>query len=182
MDHPDRVVQDEEASPRGAEEGPCESVVVRWRWELAMMEVGLQWGVEYHEGKDAKGVHKRGSHTSPAVVGAQGGQLGPWSRGPGDGRGWVATKTLEQTRQGRSGGHRQGDRPYKTSLRGCMKCGGGLLLFGTSDFTPCPVVLECLERAGTNTLVDPAVVENDFALLTGILAEQVLTRLFVGVN
>lgn len=63
-----------------------------------------------------------------------------------------------------------------------MKCGGGLLLFGTSDFTPCPVVLERLERAGTNTLADPAVVENDFSLLTGILAEQVLTRLFVGVN
>ena len=49
--------------------------------------------------------------------------------------------------------------------------GGGLLLFGTSDFTPCPVVLECLECADTNTLEDPAGVKNDFALLTGILAK-----------
>lgn len=63
-----------------------------------------------------------------------------------------------------------------------MKCEGGLLLFRTSHFAPCPVVLKCLECAGTNTLMDPAGVKNDFALLTGILAEQVLTRLFVGVN
>lgn len=107
MDHPDRVVQDEGAFLRGAEEVPYESVVVRWRWELAMTEVGLQWGVGYHEGEDAKGVHKRDSHTSPVVVGAQGDQLGPWSRGSGDVGGWLATKTLEQRRQGHSGkGHR----------------------------------------------------------------------------
>ena len=37
------------------------------------------------------------------------------------------------------------------------------LLFGTSDFTPCPVVLECLKRAGANAFVDPAGIKNDFA-------------------
>lgn len=52
-----------------------------------------------------------------------------------------------------------------------MECDGGLLLFGTSEFTPCPVVLECLQCTGTNTLEDPTGVKNDFALLTGILAK-----------
>lgn len=62
------------------------------------------------------------------------------------------------------------------------KWAGELLLFCTSHFAPCPIVLECLECPGTNTLVDPARVKDDFTLLTGILAEQVLTRLFMGVN
>lgn len=104
MDHPDRVEQDEGAFLWEAGEAPCESVVVRWRWELAMTEVGLQWEVGYHEGEGASGVDKRGSHTSPVVVGAQVGRSGQWSRAPGGGWGWMATKTLEQTRQSRSGG------------------------------------------------------------------------------
>ena len=87
MDHPDRVAQDEGAFQREAEEEPCESVVARWRWELAMTEVGQQWEVGYREGEGASGVHKRGSRTSPVVVGAQVGQLGPWSRAPGGGGG-----------------------------------------------------------------------------------------------
>ena len=50
-------------------------------------------------------------------------------------------------------------------------CAGGLLLFSTSHFATCPIVLKRLECAGTNTFVDPARVKNDLALLTGILAE-----------
>lgn len=98
MDHPDKVVSDEGAFLRGAEEGPCESVVVRWHWELAMTEEELQWEAAYREGEGALGVHRRDSRTSPAAVGAQGDQLEPWSRGPRGEGGWVATKTLEQMR------------------------------------------------------------------------------------
>lgn len=114
MDHPDRVVQDEGAFLREVEGGSCESAEVRWRWGLAMTEVGLQRGVEYREGEGASGVYKQGSHTSPVVVDGQGGQLGAWTRSPGDEAGSVATKTPEWTRQGRSEeGRRLGDRPYK---------------------------------------------------------------------
>lgn len=60
--------------------------------------------------------------------------------------------------------------------------GGRDLLFGTSDFTAGPVILERLKRTSTDTLVDPAGVKHDFALLTGILAEQILTGLFVRVD
>ena len=60
-----------------------------------MIEVGLQLGAAYREGEAESGVRRQDSHTGPVVVGAQGGQLAAWSKGPGDEGGWWAAKTLE---------------------------------------------------------------------------------------
>ena len=61
-----------------AEEAPCESVGVQWHWELAMTGEEPQWGAAYREEKDASGVHRQDSHTSPVVVDARGGQWDRW--------------------------------------------------------------------------------------------------------
>lgn len=59
---------------------------------------------------------------------------------------------------------------------------GNVVLFGTSDFAACPVVLKRLEGTGTDTLVNPAGMKNDFTLFTGILTEEILARLLVRID
>jgi hypothetical protein len=42
--------------------------------------------------------------------------------------------------------------------------------------------MECLQRSGLHTLVNPASIENYLALLTGILPVKVLSRLFIRID
>jgi len=53
--------------------------------------------------------------------------------------------------------------------------GGGDKLFYAGDLAASPVTVEGLKSAGANALMNPAVVEDDFTLFTGILTVQVLT-------